>query len=85
MEQAKVKVSAGARAVPRWRRRAGCGQRRTEALGDLWSDQRIFFFSATAATEIYTLALRDALPIFPALSQIKPHAPLLVVPFRQFF
>src|SRR5437773_11703565 len=28
-------------------------------------DSPIFFFNATATTEIYTLSLHDALPIFP--------------------
>src|SRR5476651_2855734 len=32
-----------------------------------------FFFNDTATTEIYTLSLHDALPIFPALAQ--PHQP----------
>ena len=29
-----------------------------------------FFFNDTATTEIYTLSLHDALPIFPVLSRL---------------
>src|SRR3712207_7351598 len=29
-------------------------------------NERVFFFNDTATTEIYTLSLHDALPIFPA-------------------
>src|SRR3712207_8371166 len=32
-------------------------------MGEIWS---YFFFNDTATTEIYTLSLHDALPIFPA-------------------
>src|SRR5256885_10713639 len=38
----------------------------------------IFFFNDTATTEIYTLSLHDALPIYPAITglrSIKPSAP----------
>src|SRR5690554_7019154 len=31
-----------------------------------------FFFNATATTEIYTLSLHDALPIFSALKAVRP-------------
>src|SRR5438874_9747685 len=30
----------------------------------------VFFFTATATTEIYTLSLHDALPIFPAAAAV---------------
>src|SRR3712207_7934616 len=30
----------------------------------------IFFFNDTATTEIYTLSLHDALPIFPGVAQV---------------
>src|SRR5260370_3301824 len=32
-----------------------------------WSNSAFFFFNDTATTEIYTLSLHDALPIFPEL------------------
>src|SRR5688572_32593987 len=38
-----------------------------------------FFFTDTATTEIYTLSLHDALPIFPALdAHPQPHGAALV-------
>src|SRR5438034_7356301 len=36
-----------------------------------------FFFNAAAATEIYTLSLHDALPIFAAKPSIAPSPPAL--------
>src|SRR5476649_3012085 len=33
---------------------------------------RFFFFNDTATTEIYTLSLHDALPIFPELQPVSP-------------
>src|SRR5258708_40055702 len=38
-----------------------------------------FFFNDTATTEIYTLSLHDALPIYPASDRYKEEV------FRQFF
>src|SRR2546425_12210446 len=32
-----------------------------------------FFFNDTATTEIYTLSLHDALPIYPALAELPQH------------
>src|SRR2546430_5231359 len=37
----------------------------------MWKVVLIFFFNDTATTEIYTLSLHDALPIFPADSCLK--------------
>src|SRR5256885_9149641 len=42
---------------------------------------RLFFFNDTATTEIYTLSLHDALPIFPRVAVLRitmssPHRPL---------
>src|SRR5437016_12647234 len=34
-----------------------------------------FFFNDTATTEIYTLSLHDALPIYPAAGRIRPQRP----------
>src|SRR3989449_4394728 len=34
-------------------------------------NQRVFFFNDTATTEIYTLSLHDALPIFPRRNEYK--------------
>src|SRR5687768_18307183 len=34
-----------------------------------------FFFTATATTEIYTLSLHDALPIFGAVPRLHPDRP----------
>src|SRR5258708_10375846 len=40
--------------------------------------ESFFFFNDTATTEIYTLSLHDALPIWPAVSQtIVPHSSTL--------
>src|SRR3712207_6889529 len=33
-----------------------------------------FFFNDTATTEIYTLSLHDALPIFGTRGRVRPHA-----------
>src|SRR5215475_12913106 len=43
-----------------------------------------FFFNATATTEIYTLSLHDALPIWPAPSTMRPPAAvaLMALPTR---
>src|SRR3712207_7343473 len=35
----------------------------------------MFFFNDTATTEIYTLSLHDALPIFQGRREVRPHAP----------
>src|SRR3712207_8928619 len=37
---------------------------------------RCFFFNDTATTEIYTLSLHDALPIFGLYAGLRPHSPL---------
>ena len=43
----------------------------SHALSDL---KKLFFFNDTATTEIYTLSLHDALPIWPASSPASPSA-----------
>ena len=56
-----------------------CGEserkRNSEAVGVLCDERSsvdiIFFFNDTATTEIYTLSLHDALPIFVEGSQSK--------------
>src|SRR5256885_1039495 len=42
----------------------------------------VFFFNDTATTEIYTLSLHDALPIYPAVEMSKVH-PLLALSSHQ--
>src|SRR5437762_12782596 len=39
----------------------------------------LFFFNHPATTEIYTLSLHDALPIYPAALQASPAGPLAFV------
>src|SRR5215475_14904685 len=43
---------------------AAFGKVEISGLKSVWSDFVFFFFNDTATTEIYTLSLHDALPIF---------------------
>src|SRR5256885_10577356 len=43
-----------------------------------------FFFNDTATTEIYTLSLHDALPIFPFGEPVAPRRPVLRLGVLQF-
>src|SRR3990167_7059725 len=56
--------------VPELRRLVAIGSRSEEHTSELQSQSnlvcRLFFFNDTATTEIYTLSLHDALPIYPA-------------------
>src|SRR5260221_8846377 len=42
-------------------------------LGQLFNTCSFFFFNDTATTEIYTLSLHDALPIYPGDFVVEPH------------
>src|SRR6266545_3166279 len=42
-----------------------CGAARTRSSFTSWISRSAFFFNDTPPTEIYTLSLHDALPIFP--------------------
>src|SRR6266576_3168115 len=54
-------------APPRSRgRRPARGRRSSDARGHRSCAPRVFFFNDAATTEIYTLSLHDALPIWPA-------------------
>src|SRR2546425_6386329 len=41
-----------------------------------------FFFNDTATTEIYTLSLHDALPIYSALVKMRPLRPMVLENFK---
>src|SRR6266508_6856143 len=57
--------------------------RLSNSLSSLLLPYRPFFFNDTATTEIYTLSLHDALPIFPEiLGQLGPEHPWRTPPTR---